>query len=260
MPLKPPVADHRTLTADRFGTMAEAYAHSRVHANGADLPAVAAWAEVHRFGTVLDLGAGPGHVTLALAPHVGTVTACDLSAAMLDQLRQSVRDRHLKNVHVEQGDASALPFPSQAFDAVATRFSAHHWQDLPQALSEVVRVLKPGGRFWIMDVAAPEEPLMDTYLQAIEVFRDPTHVRNRSPNAWAQLLSDQGFTLEASRTSRLPLEFTAWIQRMQTPPVRARAIRSLLAAAPKEVQGYFAIQRDASFTVDTVQLEAQWRL
>lgn len=57
---------------------------------------------------------------------------------------------------------------------VISRYSAHHWHDVPQALREVQRVLKPGGKFILMDITSPGRPVLDIWLQTIEVLRDPS--------------------------------------------------------------------------------------
>jgi ubiquinone/menaquinone biosynthesis C-methylase UbiE len=55
----------------------------------------------------------------------------------------------------QQGYAETLPFADASFDVVISRYSAHHWHDVGQALREVKRVLKPGGVMIIMDVMSP---------------------------------------------------------------------------------------------------------
>ncbi|MDN8820283.1 class I SAM-dependent methyltransferase, partial [Staphylococcus aureus] len=87
-------------------------------------------------------------------------------------------DRALTNIMTERGAAESLPFADASFDYVFSRYSAHHWSDLGLALREVRRVLKPGGVAAFIDVMSPGSPLLDTYLQAVEVLRDTSHVRN----------------------------------------------------------------------------------
>ena len=67
----------------QFGAQAEAYRHSAVHAQGADLDALVAIAKSRRGCRVLDLGCGGGRVTLNVAPHAVAITAYDLAPEML---------------------------------------------------------------------------------------------------------------------------------------------------------------------------------
>ena len=137
-----------------------------------------------------------------------------------------------------------------------TRYSAHHWDDIARGLAEARRVLRTSGRAVFIDVAAPVRPVLDTYLQAIEVFRDPSHVRDYSPREWEQLLTHAGFRIERTVMRRLHLEFASWIERMNTPSVRADAIRSLQQTLSNDVVSYFDITPSGDFTVDTIDVLA----
>jgi hypothetical protein len=119
------------------------------------------------------------------------------------------------------------------------------------------RVVKPDGLALFMDVVSPGVPLLDTWLQTLELLRDPSHVRNASVAEWQTTLADVGFAVDDVVTYRLRLEFDSWIARMRTPDVHVAAIRSLHARASSEVKDYFQIGEDGSFTVDTVLIAAR---
>ncbi|WP_370543435.1 class I SAM-dependent methyltransferase [Herbaspirillum sp. Sphag1AN] len=263
--LKEPVMrSHNQLISEQFGSTAAAYLTSAVHSQGADLQELAAYVAASATDNaggvkavrVLDLGCGGGHASFAMAAHAAEVVAYDLSASMLEVVHQAARERGLGNVVIQQGSVDQLPFADASFDLVCTRYSAHHWRGLPQALLEVVRVLKPGGRFILIDTAAPEDVLADSYVQAIELLRDTSHVRNVSPSSWKKLLSQAGLVIASEKTWKLPLEFSSWIARMRTPPHHVRAIESLWQSAPAEVREYFRLAEDYSFEIDTVMIEA----
>jgi hypothetical protein len=111
-----------------------------------------------------------------------------------------------------------------------------------------------------MDVVSPGVALFDTWLQSLELLRDPSHVRNASLAEWCALLAHAGFDVGSITRFRLRLEFGTWIERMKTPPAHVQAIRSLQAYAGAEVREYFAIEPDGSFTVDTVLIAARPRV
>lgn len=245
-----------SLVSEQFGPRAAAYVTSAVHAQGEDLNELAAFARGRGLARALDLGCGGGHVSFTLAPHVGTVIAYDLSEAMLLAVAQEAKTRGIANLSTRQGLVEALPFEDASFDFVATRYSAHHWHDVPRALREARRVLKPGGRAMFMDVFAPEAPLLDTFLQTVEMLRDPSHVRNYSLREWTAMLREAGFTPGEPVRRRIRLEFKSWIARMRTPPVQADAVLALQARVPKEVIAHFAVERDGSFSIDTMSVEA----
>ncbi len=249
-------SSHEQQVDRQFGQSASAYLTSTAHAQGADLQRLPQLLQGQHEASVLDIGCGAGHVSFAVAPYVAQVTAYDLSPQMLDVVAQEAARRGLHNIALRQGVVERLPFADAAFDHVLTRFSAHHWSDLPAALKEVRRVLKPGGRFIAIDVMAPSQPLFDTHLQCVELLRDVSHVRNYSHAQWEQHLHVAGFAIDAHSQWKLPLEFTAWVTRMQTPPERVAVIRGLLANAPQEVRDYLQLQPDGSFSLDVVMFEA----
>jgi SAM-dependent methyltransferase len=146
--------------------------------------------------------------------------------------------------------AEELPFPDADFDIVITRTSAHHWHDVLSALREARRVLKPAGRMLMIDTVGGDTPLVDTHLQAVEILRDPSHIRDYTAQEWLALFRDSGFTSANIRKQwPLPIEFSSWIERMRTPPDRVAAIHSLWNTAPDEVRRYFEVQSDSSFTL-----------
>ena len=89
--------------------------------------------------------------------ETGEVVGLDRAAPFVEQARQ--RTRQMPQVRVDQGDAYALPYPDQSFDAVLSTLMMHHLPDdlKRQGLAEIARVLKPGGRLLVVDARRPEE-------------------------------------------------------------------------------------------------------
>jgi ArsR family transcriptional regulator len=104
--------------------------------------------------TVGDLGCGTGRMARALAPFVARVIAVDPSAQMLDSARGRLAD--LDNVEVREGELEALPIADGALDAAVLLLVLHHVVDPGEALAEVARALKPGGRLLIVDMQPHE--------------------------------------------------------------------------------------------------------
>jgi SAM-dependent methyltransferase len=175
---------------------------------------------------------------------------------MLAVVAQEAATRGIEAIETSAGAAEALPFESSTFDLVVSRFSAHHWADVPRALSECARVVVPGGRLIMIDVIAPEAPLLDTSLQVIEFLRDASHVRNYRVSEWRAMQKAAGFTEPTIIRWKLPLEFKGWIARIGTPPARVAALQTVFAELPAEVLEYFQISPDLSFVTDSAWLEA----
>lgn len=94
---------------------------------------------------VLEVAAGTGIVTSALAQTSDHVVATDYAAAMVDALEQRVQGAGLKNVTCEQADIYSLPYSAGEFDAVAAANVLHLVPDLPAAIQALRSVTKPGG-------------------------------------------------------------------------------------------------------------------
>lgn len=244
------------LVVQQFGPRADAYVQSATHAAGPDLTAFQSILRNNAVSDLLDLGCGGGHVSFHAAPHAARVTAYDLSDAMLAAVAAGAAQRGLTNIETRQGRAETLPFADAAFDMVASRYSAHHWRHVPPALAEAARVLRPGGLLVAMDVHAPADPLLDSHLQTIEMVRDPSHVRDYSLAEWRDMLRVAGLTPMAPQLFRLRLGFQAWVDRIDTPAAHRPALLSLQAGAAAEVRDHFAIEKDGSFTLDTMLIVA----
>ncbi|MDP4022605.1 class I SAM-dependent methyltransferase [Methylobacterium sp. NEAU 140] len=248
---------HTAHVAEQFGAQAAAYVASAVHAAGADLDRIGVLVGAMPGAAVLDLGCGGGHVAFTAAAAGARVTAYDLSPDMLAAVAAEASRRGLTGIETRQGAAESLPFADAAFDAVLTRYSAHHWRDVPAALAEVRRVLRPGGLLVVSDIVAAEDPLLDTHLQAVELLRDTSHVRDYRLSEWRAMLGAAGFAPGAVLESRPYMEFATWIARMRTPNAHVAAIRALQAVAPAEVAAHFRIEPDGSFLLDSALIEAR---
>lgn len=111
----------------------------------------------------LDLCCGTGDLSLALAERVGSqgvVLGADFSEPMLDIARKKAVAAGTGQVSFQWADALDLPFGDGSFDAVTTAFGARNLADLDRGLTEMSRVLVPGGRLVILEITQPKrQPL-----------------------------------------------------------------------------------------------------
>jgi ubiquinone/menaquinone biosynthesis C-methylase UbiE len=242
------------LVSEQFGAAAQGYLTSDVHANGADLQRLMELVGRQQCRNALDLGCGAGHAAFAIAKAGTAVTAYDLAPEMLAVVENAAMQRGLTDIKTQQGAAEQLPFADDYFDLVVTRYSAHHWSNVPTALGEVRRVLKPAGSLVVIDTVAAENPLFDTVLQSLEILADPSHVRDYRHSEWQAMLQDAGFELEANDSWRLAVAFPDWIARKRTSAFRADAIREVIAQAADEVRQY--LYEDGAINLDVAWLQA----
>jgi len=250
-------ASHNSVVLDQYATRASAYVNSAAHAAWQDLDLIAQLLANQRGAVALDVGCGGGHLTYRLAPLVSQVVACDLAESMLAAVAEQASLRGLPNIATREAAAESLPFEVATFDVVATRFSAHHWHAFAEGIAEMARVLKPGGLALMSDVVSPGVSLLDTWLQTLELLRDPSHVRDASTAEWDAALAAAGLAIERIEHLRLRLDFATWVARMDTPEPQVTAIRMLQARAASAVKDYFEMEEDSSFTVDTALFVAR---
>jgi ubiquinone/menaquinone biosynthesis C-methylase UbiE len=203
-----------------FGPHAAAYTTSKGHADAALLGELVALVAPRPTDRVLDVGTGAGHTGLAFAPRVASVVALDATPEMLTEVARNAEARGLANVRTHHGTAEALPFPDASFELVVTRLASHHFADLATAVRETARVLVAGGRLLVTDTAVPEDPDLDREINAIELLRDPAHVRNCRPSEWRTMLASAGLAVTYLETGYYDegagMDFDAWVRRIGT--------------------------------------------
>jgi ubiquinone/menaquinone biosynthesis C-methylase UbiE len=109
-------------------------------------------AQVRAGARVLDVASGPGYAAAAAAQRGAQVAALDFSGAMVEMARSQNPE-----IEFREGDAGALPFADGSFDAVVMNFGMLHLAQPERAVSEALRVLRPGGRYAFTVWAKPEE-------------------------------------------------------------------------------------------------------
>jgi ubiquinone/menaquinone biosynthesis C-methylase UbiE len=115
--------------------------------------------EVHEGETVLDLGSGGGIDVLISGKRVGetgTVYGLDMTDEMLALGKQNAEKAGLRNVHFLKGLIEQIPLPSESVDVVISNCVVNLSIDKPAVLTEIARVLKPGGRIGISDIVAED--------------------------------------------------------------------------------------------------------
>lgn len=174
---------------------------------------------------------------------------------MLATVAETAAARGYHHLSTQQGYAEDLPFSNAEFDVVISRYSAHHWYDVGSALREVRRVLKPGVKVILIDVSAPGDPVLNIWLQTVEALRDVSHLQDYSPGEWMTLITESGLMIQQVSQGKLELEFSSWVERMRTSEVMVQAIRACQHSAADEVQRYYALQTDGSFSAETLLLK-----
>jgi demethylmenaquinone methyltransferase / 2-methoxy-6-polyprenyl-1,4-benzoquinol methylase len=106
----------------------------------------------------LDVATGTGDLAVALRGAGAEVVGCDFSEEMLERAR-----RKEPGTRFEWADALNLPYGDDSFDAATVGFGARNFSDLPRGLSEMARVVKPGGRVVVLEITTPQKPPLSTF-------------------------------------------------------------------------------------------------
>lgn len=219
----------RDLVRQQFGPNAANYAVSPVHAKGTSLGRLVELLEPKPSWRLLDIATAAGHTAFALAPSVAEVVASDLLEEMLDVARQQATERSIDNVVFERADAEQLPFDDASFDAVTCRIAPHHFPNPERFVAEVTRVLRPGGRFGLVDNMIDAEAA--DFVNHFEKRRDPSHVRALSLEEWLALVAEAGLSVTAVERLVKRMEFGVWADNMSVPePIRAELLADLESA------------------------------
>jgi demethylmenaquinone methyltransferase / 2-methoxy-6-polyprenyl-1,4-benzoquinol methylase len=153
---------------DRMNAVMTAGLHHHWRRRAADL------AGLHPGQSALDVATGTGDLALELARRVapgGSVVGADFSERMLELARdKAVAERAAgrvpagASVRFETGNALQLPYGDAEFDAATVGFGARNFADLPRGLSEMARVVRPGGRIVVLEITSPTGPPLSTFL------------------------------------------------------------------------------------------------
>ena len=183
---------------DRMNSVMTAGLHHQWRRRAADL------AELSPGDRALDVATGTGDLALELATRVapgGEVVGVDFSEKMLELARTKAGGR----ARFETGNALALDYADDEFDAATVGFGARNFSDLNRGLAEMARVVRPGGRVVVLEITTPTRPPLSTFF---ELWFD------RAVPALGRLVDSQAYSYLPNSVRRFPgpeaLAATMW--------------------------------------------------
>ena len=230
---------------DQFNRQAALYATSPVHRFGPSLPVLIEMAAPKPVDLVLDVATGTGNTALALAPLVLRVVGLDVASAMLDQARARAQTEKIQNAEFVSGSAEEIPFPDGAFSLVVSRHAPHHFHGLHKFLSEVKRVLKPGGRFVVADQVSPLAEIAG-WVDRWERTRDPSHFRQRTVAEWQEMAAAAGFSWIQDQAVPYELPFDWWVKQAGCGEETVHELQEQASTADEVVRREMGIKFNAS--------------
>ena len=232
-------------SARQFERQSDRYGKSHILADTADVTAALVGIEAPAGGTALDVATGGGHTALWLARHGWKVTAGDIAPRMLDSAAKLCAEAGLK-IETRLFPAEKMPFAAESFDLVAVRVAPHHFSSPARFMSEVARVLKPGGHFLLIDSCVPDDdPQTAEWLHHVEKLRDPSHGRYLSRKTWEGLVQGAGLTIERSQVQPFKQPDLQWyFETAATKPGNRQQVMQAVGSASPRVRAALRLRNE----------------
>lgn len=249
---------------ETFSKSAERYLDSTDHRTGPDLMVIGETARAIQPEVTIDIAAGAGHALKAAVPHSGFGLAVDLTAQMLSVAKKDLARAGLKRTGCVQGRAENLPIHHGSANLVTCRIACHHFLSVMDFLIEVRRVLVPQGSFILVDSIVPADIEADRFLNEVEKFRDPSHVRSMQMEQWLAFFKKAGLPVSSVSTFQRTHPFTEWSRRMLQDESKLQNLEREFQNAPDHIKEAFQIEQDSdgsviSYTDEKVIIVAEKR-
>jgi SAM-dependent methyltransferase len=190
---------------------------------------------------VLDLGTGKGNVAITLAPHVGRVIALDYDDDVVRATQENVDKNGLNGrIEIRKGAAGRLDFADGTFDLVTCRAAFHHFPNPMDVLSDIRRVLKVTGSFYLMD------PIFSDH--AKQTWTPIARVRESDLNAFytyldqMEMLRQAGFEVTKLRPFLFKRHLDEWIG--NAPTVIQDRLREVVLSLDERVRREMHFQNE----------------
>ncbi|CCK26390.1 Methyltransferase type 11 [Streptomyces davaonensis JCM 4913] len=237
-----------TLSSRRFDKIANNFATSEVHRSSPTMAALHETLGPQTGSAICDVACGAGHLALSFAEeYPARLVGVDPAPSMLESFRGLAAERQV-TVETAQAVAEELPFPDASFDLVVSRLAPHHFQDMPKAVGEMTRLLRPGGRLAVIDLEGHTDPVIDALNHELEILHDPTHVRSYTLDEWVEFFQGAGLNVPVARggqaESRTGVPVKRWCEIASSGAEAEAAIRRRLAEAPEAHREALGIRQE----------------
>jgi SAM-dependent methyltransferase len=152
---------------------------------------------------------------------------------MLELAAAEATKSGVSNARFQPGDATALDLPDASFGGAVTRFSFHHIPLPGRCLTEMARVVRPGGLVVVGDGVASEDGAANAWHQEIERLRDPSHWANLTIPRIRELAGRGGLELVREQVVALRLDFADWLERGSGGAANRATVEAAFAERPE---------------------------
>jgi ubiquinone/menaquinone biosynthesis C-methylase UbiE len=243
---------HSDTIQKQFAKTVEAFSKFAVRDTPEMLEERLSFAKLQPEDSLLDVACGPGAFVLAAAPKVKFARGTDLTAAMLRQARTFQSERGIMNAFFDRAEAEHLPYPDSVFDLVTCQFAIHHMLKPRIVLKEMVRVLKPGGRLYLVDTVSPESDAKHELHNRIEFLRDASHTESQRLTSFLAMFEEANLQIARQALRRRERSFDQWMLRAGLEPQHKRyqeARRLLEESAEGDRAGFSPKPQDGDIAI-----------
>ncbi len=235
---------------EQFDRQSRNYGASHILADVTDIASALEGVAFPEKKQALDVATGGGHTAVWLAENGWTVTASDLSPAMLERASELATSKGV-TLTTALHEAERLPYGDGQFQLVTCRVAAHHFSHPSGFISEVARVLGPGGIFLLIDGSVPDgEPEAADWIHAVEKLRDPSHGRFLSPGEWSGICRQAGLEILKCATTPFKQPDLHWyFETAGTSPANRDKVIELIRSAPPQAIKAFNLADEDGKTV-----------
>lgn len=145
-------------------------------------------------GNYLDLGTGSGYVAFNLAKQPVNVVGLDIVEKTINRNNEIALKEQVNNIKFQYYDGINIPYKTEEFDGVISRYAIHHFPNIKQTIKELYNIVKPSGQVLISDPTINKidgKRFVDKYMQ----LRDDGHVKFYDEDQFINLFKEQGFQL-----------------------------------------------------------------
>lgn len=245
------LAAHKELVRKQFAIQAKHYEETMKFRHGESIVPLLDLAQPQKTDRVLDVASGTGLVAMKFSPRARAVLGVDLLPEMVALAKRFTAERKMDNVEYLVGDGEDLKLQAGSFEIVTCRFTFHHFGDAAKALSEMKRVLAPGGRIILYDFLASAEPAKAKLHNEVELARDPSHVRIYTLVEFGELFKQAGLKEDGRITTLMKRDYDQWMSYVAADDdlkLRVRRMLELSVPGDKTGLGVRAGSRSITFS------------
>ncbi|MGC8677853.1 MAG: class I SAM-dependent methyltransferase [Hydrogenobaculum sp.] len=232
--------DNKEDLTKSFGENAHSYKISNVFSDKEDLDRMINIVGPIESDIALDIATGAGHTAVKLSRHVKEVVAIDVVENMLNQAKLLIKENKIENINLMNMDVHSLEFKDDYFDIATCRFAPHHFYNIEVAIKEVYRVLKKGGKLYVLDCSVLNLEEAKATINNIEKLRDPSHVNSYSLEEWQDILKNVGFEVLYAKNLKRQYILPDWFDRMNTPAKNRDKIFNILRGMSENLKQLYS--------------------